>query len=215
MTKPANIPARKIKWRRSSDPSVFIIESVAFEDEQAGRREGSILSDLLGLSGKASAYFYLRTSRELEAVLDEFKRSRMRYLHISCHGDDGALETTLDRIPHTALAAMLEAYLDGRRLFISACDATNKHLAREVMGRVRCLSIIGPAGEVTFGDAATMWAAFYHLMFGLSAESMSSPNIRKVLETVATTFQVPFEYFPHSSKPPYFSQRTFSGKKIP
>jgi hypothetical protein len=45
--------------------------------------------------------------------------------------------------------------------------------------------------------------------------SVSMRSIRKVLETVATTFQVPFKYFAHSTEPPYFSQRTFSGKKIP
>lgn len=200
--------------KRPTEPSVFIVESVDFADEAERRVEGSILSDLLRLSGKDSTYRYLRTRQELAEILQQFGESNMRYLHISCHGDDGALWTTLDRIPFDELAEMMAPYLANRRLFISACDATNKHLAQQVMRKVACRSIIGPAGEISFADAAVMWAAFYHLVFTMSPTGMNAENIRSVLSTVATTFQVPFKYFARASEPPYFTQRTFSGKKL-
>ena len=39
---------------------VFIIESVDFKDEEQGRLDGKILSDLLTLCGKKPRYYYVR-----------------------------------------------------------------------------------------------------------------------------------------------------------
>jgi hypothetical protein len=213
LSKKQPAPSKHGRGRRS-DPSVFIVESVAFEDEDARHLEGSILSDLLRLSEKETEYRYLRTKQEFRKVLKQFQRSNKRYLHISCHGNEQELWTTLDPIPFGELAEMLAPYLKGRRLFISACAATNKYLAQQVMSKSECLSIIGPAGDISFGDAAIMWASFYHLMFRLSNRGMRSENIKDVLSAIATTYQVPLKYFPRSEKKPYFTQRTFSGKKL-
>lgn len=74
-------------------PEVFIIESLEFEDESEDRFEGKMLSHALRLSGKEPIYFYIRTRRELDEVLDFFEDSSYRYLHLSCHGSANSMET--------------------------------------------------------------------------------------------------------------------------
>ncbi len=49
----------------STIPQVFIIESLTLKDEEEERFEGRILKQILRLSGKESAYYYIRTRREL------------------------------------------------------------------------------------------------------------------------------------------------------
>jgi len=79
-----------------SQPEILIIESLSFEDERAERFEGRIISQILALSGKECEYRYIRTKRELKALLGQFASSRYRYLHLSCHGDRSTMFTTLD-----------------------------------------------------------------------------------------------------------------------
>src|SRR4051812_29448548 len=88
-------PTRK----KGSDtvPEVFIIESLELEDEEEGR-EGAVLAAVLKMCGKNPLYYYIRTEAELEMLAGKFKESGYRYLHISCHGGDDALHTTIDVI---------------------------------------------------------------------------------------------------------------------
>ena len=65
---------------------VFVIESLEFDDEKENRFEGKFLSQILNMSGIESAYYYIRTRRELERILEIFEESEYRYLHFSCHG---------------------------------------------------------------------------------------------------------------------------------
>src|ERR1700688_2947072 len=102
-----------------SQPEIFIIESLDFKDERAGRLEGRIISEILALSGKKCEYCYIRTKRELKALLEQFASSSYRYLHLSCHGNDGSMFTTLDPIQFSELGRLIRTYLRKRRLFVS------------------------------------------------------------------------------------------------
>jgi hypothetical protein len=179
----------------SSKPSVFIIESLGFEDEQKGRLEGEVLRRMLALSGKEAEYRYVRTKQELRVVLEQFQASRLRYLHISCHGDSDGLATTLDDLPFAEFAELVRPYLVKRRLFVSACEAASPKLARHLLPGSGCLSIVGPVGDIRFDDAAVVWAAFYHLMFRLDATRMTAKTIRRVLTNVCRTFDVGMCFF--------------------
>lgn len=184
------------------------MESVDFEDEAEGRLEGDILSQILRLSGKQSEYRYIRTRQELEAVLPQFAASDLRYLHISCHGSQGSLFTTLDEIRFEDLGKLLRPHLKGRRLFVSACAAVNGSLADFLMRRAGCYSIVGPARDVGFDEAAVMWAAFYHLMFKENPRAMKAAAIESALSQLIETFAVPMTYIRRMSKPPYWRQVT-------
>mgnify|MGYP002619507055 CR=1 FL=1 len=153
-------------------PSIFIIESLTFDDEKKERFEGKFLSHILRLGGIETKYYYIRTKNELKVVLDKFYDSTYRYLHISCHGDKNTLALTLDEITHEEFGKLTEVYLYKKRLFLSACSATNRHLAEKVMPISNCYSIIGPANNIQFNDAAIIWAAFYHLIFKANERAM-------------------------------------------
>ena len=175
-------------------PEVFIVESLTFEDEKEQQYEGRILTDILRLGGKDPHYYYVRTKRELEAILDRFEESECRYLHLSCHGNRTALGTTLDVIPVRELRTILNPYLEGRRLFLSTCNAANRQLANVLNGS-GCLSIVGPCEEVTFNKAAILWASFYHLAFESDAKRMQGADIANILKDLAPLFGVHMAYF--------------------
>jgi hypothetical protein len=101
---------------------------------------------------------------------------------------------------------MLAPHLKNRRVFVSACEAVNSSLAEALMPGTGCYSVIGPAGAVRFGDAAVMWAAFYHLMFKQNASAMKGADIRATLESLVNTFDVPMTYIRQRSEPPYWRE---------
>lgn len=181
--------------QKTTEPKVFIIESLEFDDEEKGRYEGSILSDILRLSGIQTQYFYIRTSKELNEVLDIFQKSGYRYLHISCHGGENSIWTTLDEITYDELGLTLKNKLEKKRLFLSACSVVNKDMAKTIIPQTKCYSIIGPARDIGFNDAAIMWAAFYHLMFKENSTSMIREGLLKNLQKVVDTFGEPLNYF--------------------
>jgi hypothetical protein len=127
-----------------SQVEVFIIESLEFDDEQNQRFEGRIISDILALSGKQCVYYYIRTKRELVEILQHFSSSHYRYLHLSCHGGNKSVYTTLDRIPFREFGQLIAPHIKNRRLFVSACSATNRHFADTVMPGSGCYQSSGP-----------------------------------------------------------------------
>jgi len=180
--------------------NVFIIESLSFNDEKNNRFEGKFLSQILHLGNKESIYYYVRTKKELEKLLKLFNRSNYRYLHLSCHGDRESISTTLDRIPFSELAKLVRPYLREKRLFISACSAVNDDLAKIVIPSSKCFSIIGPAEDILFSDAAIIWASFYHLVFREDPKKMIRVDILSILKNVANTFGVSINYFSISKR---------------
>jgi hypothetical protein len=162
-----------------SQAEVFIIESLDFEDERDKSFEGRILSDILALSGKQCEYRYIRTKRELVKMLEQFSSSAYRYLHLSCHGSDGHLHTTLDPISFREFGELVKPHLRNRRLFLSACSVTNRPLADQVMPGSGCYSILGPDQDILFSDAAVLWASFYHVMFSADAHAINTTQLRR------------------------------------
>ena len=171
-------------------PEIFIIESLDFEDEKAERFEGRIISQILRLSGKQCEYYYIRTKRELKTVLGQFKSKHYRYLHLSCHGGRDSIFTTLDPISFTELGPLLKPFLPRRRLFLSACSATNTTLADAIMPGSGCRSILGPDQDIYFSDAAVLWASFYHIMFAADSKAMKFQTIGAKAQEVSDMYRV-------------------------
>jgi hypothetical protein len=188
---------------------VFIVESVRFDDERNGHTEGEIISKILALSGKQCEYYYIRTKRELVKVLEHFSDSRYRYLHISCHANSRSMETTLDPIQFDSLAKVLVPHLRNRRLFLSACSMASKYLADRIMPTSGCYSILGPAQDVGFNDAAILWASLYHVAFAADRNAIRRSVLMKKAQEVAELYRVPLHYFQRSltgSRPYEFHQ---------
>lgn len=183
-----------------SKASVFIIESLTFDDEENNRFEGKILSQILHLGEKESKYYYFRTKKELKKLLEMFGDSDYRYLHLSCHGTSTSLRTTLDRITFSQFGNIVEPYLENKRLFISACEMVNYDLAEAVIPASKCWSIVGPDIEIEYSDAAIMWASFYHLTFKEDPKKMTRGSVKRALRKVVKAFGVPLNYYAKSKK---------------
>lgn len=181
-------------------PEVFIIESLSLDDERAGRQEGEILSRMLKLSGKRhTKYYYIRTERELDEIIDLFEESEYRYLHISCHAGRTSMSTTFDDISYKELGKKLAAVLEGRRLFVSACEMSNERLAAAVLKGSGCHSLIGPKQMINFDDSAAFWTTFYHLMFKQDGRRMKHRTIEYYVRELSTLFGEPINYFRKSA----------------
>jgi hypothetical protein len=178
--------------------SLFIIESLRFSDEEDSFFEGKLLTDILRMSRQIEVeYLYIRTRKELGVALKRFHDSNKRYLHISCHGNPDELGLTLDDVPFAEFAEELAPHMGKhQRIFFSACSVVNRRLANAVMGGSGCQSVIGPKEDISFGDAALMWASFYHLMFrDRSKTKMTSKRIAWALRRIHYAFQKEFVYF--------------------
>lgn len=185
--------------KATTKPQVFIIESLKLDDEKKDRFEGRVLKQILALGGKESAYYYIRTQRELEKIVTLFGESGFRYLHISCHGNTTEMATTFDRISFPELGQILRPHLHGRRIFLSACEMTTKKLADEILLHGSgCYSVIGPAEKVAFSDAALLWSSFYHLAFRTNDAVMKRKWVLAHLRSTSTLFEVRMNYFSHS-----------------
>lgn len=178
-----------------SKPSIFIIESLTFEDEENERYEGKFLSHILSLGGIETLYYYIRTKKEFKEVLKKFHDSKFRYLHITCHGDKKSLSFTLDDILHEEFGRLTKVILNKKRLFLSACSATNRHLAENIILYSGCYSVIGPSNDIYFDDAAITWAAFYHLIFKANNKGMKRINILPTLKTLVKIFDIGMNYY--------------------
>jgi hypothetical protein len=176
-------------------PELFIIESLAFEEEEH-HREGQIISSILRMSGKHCKYFYIRTKSELKNVVRQFGESKYRYLHLSCHGgwNHKSLHTTLHTIPFSELGTILRPHLRNRRVFLSSCSTTNKHIATALMKGSGCLSILGPLTDIHFDSAAILWSSLYHVMFKEDRKRMQHRNLMLKAQQTADIFRVRLNY---------------------
>ena len=175
---------------------LFIVESLTLENEEEGLFEGEVLSRMLNLSGKTGTrYYYIRTKRELEKILELFGQSRYRYLHLSCHANRHAMDTTFDAVSFEELGQMLRPCIRNRRVFVSACEMANSRLAAELLPGTGCYSLIGPASRIGFDDAAAFWVSFYHLMFKLNPRTMKHVELKRRIVELSALFEESFHYF--------------------
>jgi len=176
-------------------PGIFLIESSDREDEQNGLRERHALEEILGMGGRAFKHEYIRTEKELRALITEFEESNYRYLHLACHGDGKGICLTYDDVHFAKLATILAPALNDKRLFLSACDSTRTALAKPIFASSTCYSIVGPRGNITFHDAALAWAVFYSLMSRVNRKVMKQRVIKDQLQSVCKVLHVSFNAF--------------------
>lgn len=162
--------------------------------------------------GKKAEYRYVRTAAELKKVLQQFKASGMKYLHISSHGNDEELVFTIDHIIYKEFVKISEPYLDNKRLFISACEVKNPVFASLLFSNTECLSLIGPKGTIKFNDAAIFWASFYNEIFKLNLDLMKRDEIREVLDRLCLAFNMSFRYYRPNDSTPYYKEEIICRK---
>lgn len=176
---------------QTTEPEVFIIESLSVADEIVERFEGRALRDTLRITGQRPAYYYVRTAAELAAALELFRHSGYRFLHLSLHGSVESVFTTLEEIANTDFADMCAGKLKNRRIFFSACEigsgSLNLLLPRENKGMY---SIAAPLDKITFGIACAFWTAFYTKVLNDNPFGMEVAKLKIVLKQLCTFFNV-------------------------
>jgi hypothetical protein len=86
--------------------------------------------------------------------------------------------------------------MNKRRLFLSACRATTPPFARQLFEQAPdCFSVLGPARDVRFNDAAIFWASFYHLMLASEQRRMKREDMKNTIQLLATAYNVPILCF--------------------
>lgn len=194
-------------------PEVFIIESLNFDDEDEKKFEGKILYDMLRLCGKDPKYYYFRTKDELVHLALKFRESNYRFLHVSCHGAETSIETTLDKVTYIEFAEIFEGLLRNRRLFMSACSAGNELFSEILFGRNRGMySIAAPIDKIEFRKAIGMWSAFYSSLFSTNSSYVKNDSIINCLSKLTELFNERFILSWHDSVNKKITNKTFNTK---
>lgn len=179
--------------KQKSIADVFIIESLTRNDEDLHRQEGRKLAQLLRLSGKNPKYYYFQSKSELKHIVELFKLSQYRYLHVSCHGSDTSVETTNDTMPYAEFSQIFKGALKLRRTFFSACELGNELFTTCLAASNKGMhSVVAPAEKINFDHAAAIWAAFYVSVFTNNPKAMTGHDIKKRIELLCKLFPVDF-----------------------
>lgn len=196
-------------------PGLYIIETLALSDEESVTSEGSMIYQILSLAGVRCVYKYVRTVQEFRCFIGDFVNSGYRYLHISCHGSSDSIATTLENIPFAELAKILgPRYLDNRRLFLSACLATNEKLADLILNKTNCYSIIGHDKKIRMDSAAIFWSSFYFAMLADNQTKMHRQDVKAVLKQCSRLYHLPVNYFTKNSNSEISSITIQNGREI-
>ena len=108
--------------------------------------------------------------------------------------------TNQEDIDYGDLAKLLAPYLKNRRLFLSACSMVHVDMAKELIPKTGCYSIVGPKEDIAFTDAAVFWPSIYHLMFTKNDLTMKHTALKASLTKVANLFDVKIGYYSRSKR---------------
>jgi len=173
-----------------SEYGVFIIENLRGDDFF----DGENLHDILELSRIKNIYKEVHDKDEFIAVIDEFKTSNLRYLHISCHADMDGIEINGEEITNLELSKVFKNKITKKRIFLSACKGGNRNIATAV---TRCggRSVIGTPIDLHFDKAALFWPSFYHVINCADNSKMNKKSIRDTLRKCVDLFEIPVNYY--------------------
>jgi hypothetical protein len=152
------------------------------------------LSDILDASGIIRTYHHVENRDELEMRIEEFNNSNCRYLHISCHANDTCIRLTNECLTNEEFASILQGKLNHKRLFLSACGASNLDLASLII-RDGAYSLVGSPETIRSEKAALLWASFFQAVQRGDQNVMKKKDIKIVLEQCVDLFGIPIDYY--------------------
>ncbi|MBB5638243.1 hypothetical protein HDE68_004172 [Pedobacter cryoconitis] len=170
---------------------VYIIESLRSEEFA----DGENLASILKLANIEHQYHWADSVSHFFELIADFKISRFKYLHISCHADEEGIQINGNDISNSEFSEALNGTLRNRRLFMSACRAANDDLAARVITVCGAYSLIGTGIDLRFVTSAVFWPAFYHVMKEIDAGAMSRADLKAKLKQCAVLFGFPIRYY--------------------
>jgi hypothetical protein len=196
--------------KKATKAAVFIIESMSPKNEAEKKFEGFILQSVFNLLKNEdtktkieSRYYYIRTKKELQHIIEEFHKSKYRYLHLSCHGsEDGkGIKLTYETVALEEFCDILNlsGSMEGKRLFMSSCFVTNEYFANILIPKTNCSSIIGTDEALNLDEAPLIWGTFYNKMFTIG-EGMQKANITPILNKISKLYNCNMTFFYRNTK---------------
>ena len=170
---------------------IFIIESLRGSDFF----DGENLSEILELSSIANIYREVLSKDDFIVAVDEFKKSKLRYLHLSCHADMSGIEINGENISNFELSVIFKNKINNKRIFLSACKGGNKNMATAAITKCKAQSVIGTPKNLYFDKAALFWPSFYHVINCDDKKRMNKHNLSKTLKRCVDLFEVPINYY--------------------
>lgn len=170
---------------------VFIIESLRGGDYF----DGENLSEILELSKISNVYRKVLSREDFITAINEFNKSNLRYLHISCHADMNGIEINGDDISNSELSVIFKNKINKKRIFLSACKGGNRNIATAVVAKCGCQSVIGTPIDLYFDKAALFWPSFYHVINCADANKMNKNSLSSTLKRCVDLFEIPINYY--------------------
>lgn len=142
---------------------VLIIESRNPSDHYHNRREGNILSKVLGLGGvKTICLEVLNKSFFVEAIRNAADES-IKYVHFSGHGyKDGFELTNGDIITWEILDEIAWPILKNKCLVFSSCNVAKGVEKLFDIHKTFCNVIIAPTRKLGWDEGLVAYSTFYH-----------------------------------------------------
>ncbi|QEM03733.1 hypothetical protein DIU31_009485 [Mucilaginibacter rubeus] len=169
---------------------VYIIESLNDGDYF----DGENLNGILTVAKIPVIYRYALSVSSLKELLQDFKRSKFRYLYLSCHADEDGIEINGEAISYRELQHM-SGNMKDVRIFMSACKGVNRPFAKLMIGKSKILSLIGSPDDIDQDKAAVFWPAFFYIMKESDEKKMVRSNISITLKKLINLFDLPINYY--------------------
>ena len=170
---------------------IYIIESLRKNDF----KDGKALHSILKLSKIATVYKWVNTIKNFEVALSNFKKSNLRYLHISCHADETGIEIGKKILFNFEIEKFTAGLLSNKRIFLSVCKGANKDLASRMIIRNNAYSLLGMPIKLRFDKAVLFWPSFYHLINEIDNKKMKKQSIIEVVKKCVDLFNIPVNYY--------------------
>lgn len=175
--------------------AVYIIES-----SDLHYKDGQKLREILDLIDFPCHYVAVSNLKEFANAIEEFNQIGFRYLHLSCHADMDGIQIRDTLIDNKDLVPICKGKLSKKRVFLSACKASNLKLATALIERCGAQSIIGSPQNLPFITAATFWPAFYHKVQELDTQSLNRKSLTRILRACVNFFGISINYYHQSKK---------------
>lgn len=170
---------------------VFIIESLPAENPH----DGKLLFDVLKMMGKNPIYRKVKDADDFENALNDYKQSKYRFLHISCHGNKSQVFFEEGMVDYLGFGNLFANHsLPVTRIFFSACCLGNQALSKAIITANKAVhSIVAPTQKIPFDLALIAWSTFYVKAFGWNRDGISENTILMTMRQIANLFLLDFD----------------------
>ena len=147
------------------------------------------------LSNIPCEYRNVDSVKKLTQAVEDFRKSKLRYLYLSCHADTDGIAINGYDVSNAELAEIFKGNVKKKRLFLSACKAGNRNMATAFINKSGGQSIIGAPIDLYFDKAALFWPSFFHVINMAEQDKMNKQSLSKTLKQCVDLFEIPINYY--------------------